>query len=174
MALFDGYGSNNKKINMNSKYITKENSKKLLNEILLSIKSTEDLRLRDEETYKSKSDKEIHEIRTYSIDVKSGDENVINGYSLKIKKWETIRWFRTVPVFSLKIDTSAPRYKNEHELEIEDHQDIIKEIYDYLINIEENRREEEANKTLSSIINDISTTVDRSYRRDETIDEILN
>ena len=159
---------------MNSKYITKENSKKLLNEILLSLKSNEDLRLRDDKIYESKSDKVVHEISTYSINIKSNNDNTINSYSLTIKKWEIIRWFRTVPAFSIKIDTSAPRFKNDHELEFEDHQNIIKEIYDYLINIEENRRIEEVNKTLNSIISDISTTVDKSYRRDETIDEILN
>jgi len=178
MALFDGYGSifssTNTEEKMDKKYITKENSKKLLNEILLSIKSQSDLRLADNSIYTNKSDKQIHEIKTNSIITSTSDKESIRSFRVSIKKWDTIKWFRRVPQFSITIKTEARPYNSDHEIDLDDSQELIREIYQYLINIEENRIMEETNKKLSSIINDISTTVDKSYRRDETINEILN
>jgi len=159
---------------IDAKYLTKENSKKLLNEIFLSIKSNNKVGLSNEQTYKNKSDKEIHEIVTYPININTNDKDSIRSFSLSIKKWNTVRWFKLVPKFSLTINTDARSYGNNYEIEIDDEQELINEIYHYLIDIEENKKKEDANKKLSSIIGDISTTVDRSYRRDETLDEILN
>ena len=159
---------------IDAKYFTKENSKKLLNEVLLSIKSNNDIRLSNNETYKNKSDKEIHEIGTHSININTNDKDSIRSFSLTIKKWNNVRWFKLVPRFLLTIRTESRSYGSDYEFEVEDNQSIIEEIYNHLISLEENRKKEEANKKLSSIIGDISTTVDRSYRRDETIDEILN
>jgi len=159
---------------IDAKYLTKENSKKLLNEIFLSIKSNNKVGLSNEQTYKNKSDKEIHEIVTYPININTNDKDSIRSFSLSIKKWNTVRWFKLVPKFLLSIKTEARSYGNNYEIEIDDEQELINEIYHYLIDIEENKKKEDANKKLSSIIGDISTTVDRSYRRDETLDEILN
>ena len=102
---------------MDSKYIKKENSKKLLSEVLLSIKSVEGLRLREDRTYKSDSDKKIHEISTYEINIDSDFEDKnLNGYSLTIKKWDTRGWFKRIPTFKILIETSAPRYKSEYKI----------------------------------------------------------
>lgn len=159
---------------IDAKYFTKENSKKLLNEIFLSIKSNNKVGLSNDQTYKNKSDKEIHEIVTYPININTNDKDSIRSFSLTIKRWDTIRWFKLVPKFLLSIKTEARSYGNNYEIEIDDEQELINEIYHYLIDIEENKNKEDANKKLSSIIEDISTTVDRSHRRDETLDEILN
>lgn len=159
---------------IDAKYFTKENSKKLLNEIFLSIKSNNKVGLSNEQTYKNKSDREIHEIVTYPININTNDKDSIRSFSLSIKKWNTVRWFKLVPKFLLSIKTESRSYGNNYEIEIDDEQELINEIYHYLIDIEENKKKEDANKKLSSIIGDISTTVDRSYRRDETLDEILN
>jgi hypothetical protein len=51
---------------------------------------------------------------------------------------------------------------------------VISDIFDYLFNIEEQRKIEKTNNTIQNIINDISTTVDKAYRRDNKIDEVLN
>ena len=59
-------------------------------------------------------------------------------------------------------------------MKIDTHQDIIEKIYDFLIDLERNKKIEETNQTLESIISDISTTIEKKYKRDETIDEILN
>lgn len=154
-----------------TKYLSKENSKKLLNEVLLSLKSKSDQPIvRRYETDKS-NNKEIHEIHTNSISVCTGD---VRSFNLTIKKWDNVRWFKLIPNFIIDISIEGRSYGDNFELEIVDNQEIIKEIYQYLIDFEESRKREEANKKISSIIGDISTTVDRSYRRDETIDEILN
>lgn len=156
-----------------TKYISKENSKKLLNEVLLSLKSKSDEPIvRRYENYTNESNnKEIHEIHTNSISVCTDD---IRSFNLRIKKWDNFRWFKLIPNFIIDISIEGRSYGDNFELEIVDNQEIIKEIYQYLIDFEESRKREEANKKISSIIGDISTTVDRGYRRDETIDEILN
>ena len=51
---------------------------------------------------------------------------------------------------------------------------VIGDIFDYLFNIEEQRKIEQTNNTVLNIINDISTTVDKAYKRDNKIDEVLN
>jgi hypothetical protein len=51
---------------------------------------------------------------------------------------------------------------------------VIGDIFDYLLDIEERKKIEKTNNTIQGIINDISTTVDKAYRRDNKIDEVLN
>ena len=51
---------------------------------------------------------------------------------------------------------------------------VIGDIFDYLFDIEEQRKSNQTNNTVLDIINDISTTVDKAYRRDNKIDEVLN
>ena len=51
---------------------------------------------------------------------------------------------------------------------------VISNIFDYLFNVEEQRKVEQTNNVIKNIINDISTTVDKAYKRDNKIDEVLN
>lgn len=50
---------------------------------------------------------------------------------------------------------------------------IVGDIFDYLFNIDEQRKIERTNNTVLNIISDISTTVDKSFKRDNKIDEVL-
>jgi hypothetical protein len=43
-----------------------------------------------------------------------------------------------------------------------------------LYNIEEQRKIEKTNNKIQNIISDISTTIDKSFKRDNKIDEVLN
>ena len=43
-----------------------------------------------------------------------------------------------------------------------------------MFNVEEQRKVEQTNNVIKNIINDISTTVDKAYKRDNKIDEVLN
>lgn len=182
MALFDGYyretiTNNNEKMNIDTKYITEDSNNKLLNEILLSIKS-KNISLRENDT-EEKNNKIIHILRTYSIEANKDNKS---SYDLEIKKWDKISWFRKVPQFAIEIEFSkkASYTTDTYLLKIDVCDDksqnhkIVKEIYDYLVNLDENRKKEEVNKKLENIISDISTSVDKIHRRDETINEILN
>lgn len=162
---------------LNKDFITEENSKKLLDSILLSIKSSEGTRLITNEEKESKNNRNYQFIETNDIRTKKEEGSIISGFSVSINRFEEHRWFSpNVYKYELSLSTMNDRgySSTKYETLINNHQEIIEKIYNFLIDLERNKKIEETNKTLETIIGDISTTIEKKYRRDETINEILN
>lgn len=154
--------------------ITIENSKKLLNNILLSIKSSKDVRCEIGFVEAKNRDREHSIVKTNSISTNHEDRKRISSFSIYIKRFDKRRWFgKTEYEYELNL-LGGDRGYDKFEVSIDTHQNIIQKIYDFLIDLERNKKIEETNQTLESIISDISTTIEKKYKRDETIDEILN
>jgi len=168
----------NKLMELNKDFITKENSKKLLDSILLSIKSSENTRLIENGKKEAKnSSRTFHYIETNTIKTKRLEGSIISGFSVSINKFTETKWFSPdVYKYELTLITTNERGYNSDKYEslITSNQELIEKIYNFLIDVERNKKIEEQNKTLEKIIGDISTTIEQKYRRDETINEILN
>jgi hypothetical protein len=164
-----------KLMKLNKDFIT-ENSKKLLESILLSIKSSEGTRL-TENCDKEGKNRSFHYIETNEIRTKRLEGSIISGFSISINRFEEHKWFSpNVYNYELSLNTLNDRgySNNKYESLINSNQDLIEKIYNFLIDLERNKKIEEQNQTLEKIIGDISTTIEKKYRRDETINEILN
>jgi len=162
---------------LNKDFITNENSKKLLDSILLSIKSSEGTRLIKNEVKEVQHSRNYQFIETNDIRTKKEEESIISGFSISINRFEVPRWFSPNDYrYELSLNTMNDRgySSTKYETMINSHQEIIEKIYNFLIDLERNKKIEETNKTLETIIGDISTTIEKKYRRDETINEILN
>ena len=157
---------------LNKDFITKENSKKLLDSILLSLKSSENTRLLNNSEKKSENNSRMFQcIETNVINTKNTDRKLISSFSISINRYEVPRWFKPCQ-YRYELEFTSDHHK--YETLVDTNQYIIVKIYDFLIDLERNKKIEETNQTLEKIIGDISTTIEKKYRRDETINQILN
>ncbi len=154
---------------IDNNYISKEMSKKILTEILLSIKSS-NTKIHSKGS-EIKNDRKINWIVTDSIRITDASNTI--SYTLRINHWNKFSFFMKINKYDIKIETTGKSYSEDHIISIDNDDLLIGEIYNLLNNLDDIRTKEKINNTLENIISDISTSVDKSYRRDETIDEIL-
>lgn len=151
------------------RYISDKNIKKLMSEVLLSVKSS-NVKITNNEETKEKSGLLVH-----NISAKKRTPNA--EYEISIKKWDVISWFRRLPEFLIEVKYwkgyDDVYIKIDVPVRNENHS-IVNSIYNHLTNLDENNKIDEVNSKLENIISDISTSVDKKYRRDDTINEILN
>lgn len=157
--------------------ISEQNQYDLFYNILLSVKSKNpNVKIEEDE----KSSKVKLGIYSISLDPKNNKTD-LTSYSINIDREEIIRLFsKNTYAYNISIEGSTRGYSNFKKLYFR-HQTLssrcgklIGDIFDYLYNIEEQRKINETNNSIMDIIHDISTTVDKAFRRDNKIDEVLN
>jgi hypothetical protein len=157
--------------------ISEQNQYDLFYNILLSVKSKNPNVKIEEETNTRKV-----KLNMYSISLNpNGIKTDMSSYSINIEREETIRFFsKNTYTYNISIEGSTRGYSNFKRLHFR-HQklssrcsNVIGDIFDYLYNIEEQRKVNETNDGIMDIIHDISTTIDKAYKRDNKIDEVLN
>jgi hypothetical protein len=157
--------------------ISEQNQYELFYNILLSVKS-QNPSVSIEREKDGKYKLETQSISIYKTeDVKTD----ISSFSIKIEREEVARLFsKNTYKYIIKIDGNCRGYSSFDRMNFNSElipnkcKKVISDIFDYLFNIEEQRKIEKTNNTIQNIINDISTTVDKAYKRDNKIDEVLN
>ena len=160
------------------KLISEQNQYDLFYNILLSVKSKNPSVKIEEELSKGRCKLESD---TISI-IKTDDvKTEISSFYIKIEREEIPRLFsKNTYKYNITINGSTRGYSSfdrmafKSELISDRCSKVIGNIFDYLVNVEEQRKVEQTNNTIKNIINDISTTVDKAYKRDNKIDEVLN
>ena len=160
------------------KLITEQNQYDLFYNILLSVKSKSPSVSIEEDLSKGKC-----KLTTGSISISKTDDvkTDMSSFFITIERDEVKRLFsKNTYKYNIRIDGSSRGYSSSNriffntELISDKCKKIISDIFDYLFNIEEQRKIEKTNNKIQNIINDISTTVDKAYKRDNKIDEVLN
>lgn len=160
------------------KLISEQNQYDLFYNILLSIKSKNPSVNITEDKSKGRCKLESGSI---SIGRYEDSKTDISSFSIIIDREEVSRVFsRNTYKYTIRIDGSTRGYSSFNRMNFESGsisdrcKKIVGDIFDYLFNIEEQRKIEQTNNTIQNIISDISTTVDKAYKRDNKIDEVLN
>jgi hypothetical protein len=154
--------------------VSEKNQYDLFVSILLSIKSKNPTVSVENEDKGSKCKLETGRI---SIGQTSSE---FSSYSIKIDRVEVPRLFsKNTYKYNFYIDGNKGSYSDtklyfKSELLSSRCVNIISDIFNYLYNIEEQRKIEKTNNKIQNIISDISTTIDKSFKRDNKIDEVLN
>jgi len=159
------------------KLISEQNQYDLFYNILLSVKSQNpSVRVEQEKEGKYKLETESISIMK-TEDVKTD----ISSFTIKIEREEVPRLFsKNTYKYIIRIDGNSRGYSSfdrmsfNSELISDRCKKVIGDIFNYLFNIDEQRKIERTNSAIQNIINDISTTVDKAYKRDNKIDEVLN
>ncbi len=156
--------------------ISEQNQYDLLYNILLSVKS------KNPSVQIDKNDKK-YKLETGSISIMKTEDvkTDISSFSIKIEREEIPRIFsKNDYKYIIRIDGSARGYSSFNRMSFNSEllsdrcKKVITNIFNYLLDIDEQRKIEETNGAIQNIINDISTTVDKVYKRDNKIDEVLN
>jgi hypothetical protein len=156
--------------------ISEQNQYDLLYNILLSVKSKNPI-------VKVENRDGKYRLDTGSISIIKTDDvkTDISSFTIRIEREEVKRLFlKNTYNYILRIDGSSRGYSSfdrmsfNSELLSDRCKKVIGDIFDYLFNIDEQRKIEETNNIIQNMINDISTTVDKVYKRDNKIDEVLN
>lgn len=160
------------------KLISEQNQYDLFYNILLSIKSKNPSVNISEDKPKGRCKLESGSISVIKTDNNKTD---ISSFSLVIDREEVPRFFsKNTYKYNIRIDGNNRGYSSFNRMNFGSElmsnrcSKVIGDIFDYLFNIEEQRKIEQTNNTVLDIINDISTTVDKVYKRDNKIDEVLN
>jgi uncharacterized protein (UPF0332 family) len=160
--------------------ISEQNQYDLLYNILLSVKSKNPSVQIDNTRF---VDRECTKLDTGSISIsKTSDVKTdIASFSIRIEREEIPRIFsKNDYKYSIRIDGSSRGYSSFDRMSFNSEllsnrcKKVIGDIFDYLFNIDEQRKIEQTNSAVQNIISDISTTVDKAYKRDNKIDEVLN
>ena len=164
--------------------ISEQNQYDLFYNILLSIKSKNpNVHISDESSDRGKPAKIKLESGSISISKSDDNKTDISSFSVMIEREEVPRLFsKNTYKYNIRIDgSSRGGYSSSNkmmyfksELLSDRCSKIVIDIFDYLFNIDEQRKIERTNNTVLNIISDISTTVDKSFKRDNKIDEVLN
>jgi hypothetical protein len=161
------------------KLISEQNQYDLFYNILLSIRSKNPSVSVDEDKSKGRCKLESNSISITKTDDLKTD---ISSFNIRIEREEVPRLFsKNTYKYNISIHgstrggySSFDRMNFNSELISGRCKKIIGDIFDYLFDIEEQRKIDQTNNTVLDIINDISTTVDKAYKRDNKIDEVLN
>ena len=161
------------------KLISEQNQYDLFYNILLSVKSKNPGVKIEEDLSNRKCSLESDSI---SIMKTNDVKTEISSFNIKIQKQEITHVFsKSTYKYRISIHGSTRGYSSpfnsmyfESDLISNRCKKVIGDIFDYLLDIEERKKIEKTNNTIQGIINDISTTVDKAFKRDNKIDEVLN
>jgi len=160
------------------KLISEQNQYDLFYNILLSIKSKNPSVSIEEDTSKGKCKLESNSI---SI-IKSNDiKTDMSSFKINIERELVPKLFsKNTYKYSMSIHGSTRGYSSFNSMYFKSEllsnrcNKFIGDIFDYLFDIEEQRKIDQTNNAIRDMINDISTTVDKAFKRDNKIDEVLN
>ena len=161
--------------------ILEQNQYDLFYNILLSIKSKNpSVHISEESSDRGRPARIKLESGSISISKSDDNKTDISSFSVLIEREEVPRLFsKNTYKYNIRIDgSSRGGYSSSNKMKSELLSDrcskIVIDIFDYLFNIDEQRKIERTNNAVLNIISDISTTVDKSFKRDNKIDEVLN
>ena len=158
------------------KLISEQNKYDLFYNILLSVKS------KNPGVQIDKNDQK-YKLETGSISITKTEDvkTDVASFSIKIEREEIPRIFsKNSYKYIIRIDGNSRGYSSFNRMSFNSEflsdrcKKVIANIFNYLLDIDEQRKIEQTNSTVQNIINDISTTVDKAYKRDNKIDEVLN
>jgi hypothetical protein len=160
------------------KLISEQNQYDLFYNILLSVKSKNPDVRTEEDVKKGKYILETNGISILKTDDVRTD---IASFNIRIEREELKNFFSKVSYkYKITIDGSTRNYSSFNQMNFKSDtlsnkcKKVISDLFDYLFNIEEQRKIERTNIIIKNIIIDISSTVDKSFKRDNKIDEVLN
>lgn len=160
------------------KLISEQNQYDLFYNILLSIKSKNPSVSVNEDKSKGKCKLESGSISVIKTDDSKTD---ISSFSLVIDREEVPKLFsKNTYKYNIRIDGNNRGYSSFNRMNFGSElmssrcSKVIGDIFDYLFDIEEQRKIDQTNNAIKDIISDISTTVDKAFKRDNKIDEVLN
>lgn len=160
------------------KLISEQNQYDLFYNILLSIKSKNPSVSVEEDTSKG-----LCKLESNSISIMKTDDvkTEISSFNIKIVRELVPKIFsKNTYKYSISINGNTRGYSSfksmyfKSELLSSRCNKLIADIFDYLFDIEEQRKIDQTNNAIRDIISDISTTVDKAFKRDNKIDEVLN
>ena len=160
------------------KLISEQNQYDLFYNILLSIKSKNPSVSVEEDTSKG-----LCKLESNSISIMKTDDvkTEISSFNIKIVRELVPKIFsKNTYKYSISINGNTRGYSSfksmyfKSELLSSRCNKLIADIFDYLFDIEEQRKIDQTNNTIRDIISDISTTIDKAFKRDNKIDEVLN
>lgn len=160
------------------KLISEQNQYDLFYNILLSIKSKNPSVSVEEDTSKG-----LCKLESNSISIMKTDDvkTEISSFNIKIVRELVPKIFsKNNYKYSISINGNTRGYSSfksmyfKSELLSSRCNKLIADIFDYLFDIEEQRKIDQTNNAIRDIISDISTTVDKAFKRDNKIDEVLN
>jgi len=159
------------------KLVSEQNQYDLFYNILLSVKSKNpSVSIEREKGGKYK-------LKTQGISImRTEDVNTdISSFSIEIEREEISRLFsKNDYKYIIRIDGSSRGYSSFDKMSFNSElipgrcKKVISSIFNYLLDIDEQRKIEETKSSVKNIINVISTTVDKAHKRDNKIDEVLN
>ena len=161
--------------------ISEKNLYDLLYNILLSIKSNNPtVHISDGSSIKPSKIK----LESGNILIPKAVDNKtdISSFSVIIEREEVSRLFsRNTYKYNIRINfRGGGNYSNSNEVMyfksevLSDRcSKVVGNIFDYLFNIDDQRKIERTNNKVLNIISDISITVDKLFKRDNKIDEVL-
>lgn len=158
------------------KLISEQNKYDLFYNILLSVKS------KNPGVQIDKNDQK-YKLETGSISITKTEDvkTDVASFSIKIEREEIPRIFsKNSYKYIIRIDGNSRGYSSFNRMSFNSEflsdrcKKVIANIFNYLLDIDDQRKIEETNSAVQNIINDISTTVDKAYKRDNKIDEVLN
>jgi hypothetical protein len=160
------------------KLISEQNQYDLFYNILLSVKSQSPSVSIDEDLSKGKCKLESNSI---SIIKTNNIKTDMSSFNIKIERELVPRLFsKNTFKYIMSIHGNTRGYSSFNSMYFKSDmisdrcKKIIGDIFDYLIDIDERKKIEKTNNTVLDIISDISTTIDKAYKRDNKIDEVLN
>ena len=160
------------------KLISEQNQYDLFYNILLSVKSKNPSVKIEQDLSKGKCKLESESISIIKTnDVKTD----ISSFNIKMERDEFTHIFsKNTYKYNITIDgnnrgySSFSRMRFHSDMMSNRCKNLIGDTFSYFLDIDEKRKIEKTNNTILDIINDISTTVDKAYKRDNKIDEVLN
>jgi len=160
------------------KLISEQNQYDLFYNILLSIKSKSPGVSIEEDASKGKCKLTAGSVPIIKTDDVKTD---ISSFNITIEREKVTHLFsKNTYKYNIKIDGSTRGYSSFDRMNFNSElisnrcKKVIGDIFNYLFDIEEQRKIDQTNNVVKNIISDISTTVDKAFKRDNKIDEVLN
>jgi hypothetical protein len=156
---------------LDNEYLDKEKVGKLLDFTLLAIRSKADLSIGS--LIIENKDKDKVELKELNLETNSGGYNPgYNRISLKIKRKNKGVF---ITRYRYEIDLSLRR-GNYDQIDISDTEntDKIGKIYDFLMNIDYQKKKKSTDEYIDTLIGDLDKTIGLAYKRDDKIDSLLD
>ena len=156
---------------LDNEYLDKEKVGKLLDFTLLAIRSMADLSIGS--LIIENKDKDKVELKELNLETNSNRYNPgYNRISLKIKRKER-GVFRTKYKYEIDLSLKKGTYD---QIDISDTENIDKigRIFDFLINVDYQKKKKETDGYIDTLIVDLDKTIGLAYKRDDKIDSLLN
>lgn len=158
---------------LDNKYLDKEKVGKLLDFTLLAIKSEADLSIHSLSVVNKDKDKDKIELKELKLGTSLSVYNPgYNRVSLSIKR-EDSGFFRTKYKYEIDLSLKKGTYD---QIDISDTENIDKigKIFDFLMNIDYQKKKKETDGYIDTLIVDLDKTIGLAYKRDDKIDSLLD